>query len=152
MLAAVLALGLAPAPVELDWRAPQGCPDREAARASLDRLLAEAGTPEGTPVRATIVVDPQRGGYRAIVQLGEQDAGRELWSPSCGELADAALLIVAMAIDPRLGGGPELPPSEPQVGPEVPEPTATPTPASSPRVTASREPEVAPPPVIAAPA
>ncbi|MFO0635326.1 MAG: hypothetical protein U0168_20960 [Nannocystaceae bacterium] len=140
MLAAALALWLAPAPVELDWRAPAGCPDREAARASLDRLLAEAGTPEGTPIHATIVVDPQRGGYRAIVQLGEQDDGRTLWSPTCAEVADAALLIVAIAIDPRLGGASSEEPGPgpavvepPEPGPSVPEPIAPPQPTSRPQ-------------------
>lgn len=113
MLSLALVLGLhaaapgdaAPASgLELRWEAPSECPDRAQLLAAIDATLGEVDAGERRPlrVRGRVRAEPSVG---FVVRL-ELDDGRastrELRGRSCRELTDAAALVIAMAIDPRL--------------------------------------------------
>ncbi|MEX1361649.1 MAG: hypothetical protein AB1Z98_00870 [Nannocystaceae bacterium] len=100
-------LGLAPATpelVRLQWEAPASCPDRGAVLAMIDRSLGEVDDSprREVDVRGTLRVE----GSTAFVLDLTLDEGRggtrRLRGSSCEELSEAAALVVAMAIDPRL--------------------------------------------------
>ena len=124
MLAIALTAVLVGSPVDLAWRAPAGCPDLATAHATIEKLL-EGQAPEGRRVVAGVVIEPGGKGFRARVRIddGTSVGERELEAASCEEVGDAAALIVAMAVDPRLAG--DLPPDEPQPD-EPPIPTPPP--------------------------
>lgn len=120
-----------PAGLELRWEAPPRCPDRAQLLAAIDATLgAVEGERRPLRVHGRVDVDPEAG---FVVRL-ELDDGRastrELQGPSCEELTDAAALVIAMTIDPRLLESlqelpavpePEVPDAEPS-GPESSEP------------------------------
>lgn len=111
MLAATLA-----APLELGWRAPEPCPDVTGARATIDALLDGHAPDPARRVTADVVIEADAAGFLARVRITDGDAlgEREVVAPTCEEVADASALIVAMAIDPRLGGSDASSPDVPQ--------------------------------------
>lgn len=128
--ASILAATLA-APLELGWRAPESCPDVTAARATIDALLDGHAPDPARRVTADVVIEADAAGFLARVRIVEGDAvgEREVVAPTCEEVADASALIVAMAIDPRLGGSDAPSPDVPQaLDTAVPEPVV-PTPS-----------------------
>lgn len=128
MLALALTVSLGAPPVDLGWHAPAGCPDGAAARATIDKLLEGHAPPDDRRVVADVVVEAGGKGFRARVRIddGTSVGERELEAASCQEVGDAAALIVAMAIDPRLAG--ESPPDAPPPDePPIPTPPATAT-------------------------
>jgi hypothetical protein len=95
----------APAPgLELHWDAPSECPDRAQLLAAIDATLGEvdAGERRSLRVHGRVRAEPSAG---FVVRL-ELDDGRastrELRGSSCRELTEAAALVIAMTIDPRL--------------------------------------------------
>ncbi|HWB81153.1 MAG TPA: hypothetical protein VG755_39590 [Nannocystaceae bacterium] len=147
LVLALASLGSAP-PLELRWDAPASCPDRAAALATIDGLLGEHARREVyASITADVTIVAVKDHFRARVEFSE--GHRTLEAATCREAADAALLIVAMAIDPRLGAPPDEPapeeptPDEPTLPEPVPvEPTHVPEPAIAPDVrttTATRE-------------
>ena len=111
MLPLALLLGLraaapgeaAPAGLELRWEAPAECPDRARLLAAIDATLGEVeGERRSLRVRGRVRAESSAG---FVVRL-ELDDGRastrELRGTSCEELTEAAALVIAMAIDPRL--------------------------------------------------
>jgi hypothetical protein len=81
--------------IALTWRAPEACPDEEAVRASVGRLLSgSTATVEGR-AQAT------REGATWQVVLTMNGGERRLEGDSCYALAEATALIVAMAVDPE---------------------------------------------------
>lgn len=110
----------------LEWEAPSGCPDAEAARASIDALLDEA--PEsGVPLHATVRITAFAGGHRLALRLSQAEGVREIEAPTCAELAETATVIVAIAIDPgvltRAAAEAEVEPPEPvAIAPAPPAP------------------------------
>lgn len=121
ILRAAAAAAGEPSGLELRWEAPPQCPDRAQLLAAIDATLGEVAEGERRPLRARgrVRTDPRAG---FVVQL-ELDDGRastrELRGPSCEELTDAAALVIAMTIDPRLLETLHDPPAVPE--PEVPE-------------------------------
>jgi len=141
---AIVAWLVAP-PLDLGWRGPAECPDIGQAHASIEQLLAGHEPPEDRRVRADVVLERTAGTFRARVHIddGTTTGERELEAATCEEVAEAAALIVAMAIDPRLAGDSE--PSAPTTEePPIPVPPAADDDAPSSSGTAS------PPPLIEA--
>lgn len=144
MVLAWLALMLAPQ-LQLEWRAPEGCPQLQDVRARVDRswaadaggVIAAKGEVVGTGERAR----PWRLRLRLVAASGTAD--RELEGRSCDALADAAALMIAMAASPDAEAAAivvpepvEPPPPEVVTPPAI---AATPSPATSPAATPPRE-------------
>jgi hypothetical protein len=149
--AQIVLLGASLAP-RIGWDAAASCPDATTAQAGLDRLLASS-PPAADPPDIRVAIAAEHDRFVARVQLG--DAERTLEGERCDQVADAAILIVAMAIDPRLRtASPEpldVPEPEPTAEPPPPTPSSA-DPPTSPRpssipVTA---PEPTPPPTTRA--
>lgn len=130
----VLPVAAAPAPearpvpttttVVLEWSAPDRCPAASAVQERLTRTLAgSAADPRGLRARAS-VSDDEEGVLTLVLEL-ERDDGpvgrRTLRASDCDALATAAVLIVALAIDPEAKL--EEPEETPPAGSEVPEPS-----------------------------
>lgn len=117
-----------PAGLTLRWEAPAGCPDRAQVRDLVEATLGEVdeadeGGRRAVDVGGRLEAHPPEG-YRLVLELNDGRAGtRELQGPSCRELSEAAALVIAMAIDPRLlerGPGTPEGPSEVPGAPETP--------------------------------
>lgn len=137
---AALSLATAPAPPEraseqVQWSAPAECPDEAEVKARVDRILAEGGSGRREDVRLQLSVARAAKGFRLTAELvaGDAPSGRRIVEgASCDDLAEAAVLIAAIAIDPDLvppepvepvalpSEAPTEPPSE--VVPDPPEP------------------------------
>ena len=144
-LAAVLLLAPAEG-LRLEWQAPAGCPDGEALRARVVDLVGEQAAGQ-TRLTARAVVRARGGRWTMALELvreGGQDR-RTLADPDCRALAEAAALVIAVAIDPQAGANQPVPGDSPaddplndplnaEPGPEhsslVPLPPGDPTPRS----------------------
>jgi hypothetical protein len=120
--APALAAGAAlPLPIDLRWDAPAGCPDAAAIRAGITRGLPEA--PRSTePMLASVVVralDDEH--WQASLELRGADwtAARTLKGASCAAVADAAGLVIGLALTSELASGPVV------VAPPPPPPAPT---------------------------
>ena len=119
-------------PLSLAWQAPQGCPDQVSVRAELERIarVQPGRTPSALIAEGSIA--RVEGGYTLSLrterdgQVGE----RVLDARTCGSLARAATLVLALAF----GEGVELRSiAEPAPEPEPkPEPRAAPAPTPAP--------------------
>jgi hypothetical protein len=102
------------APLELDWDAPDPCPDRSDVEALVARQLGERSTAR-TRISASGRVTQTANGYVLILRTSTGE--RRLEAGSCDELAQSAAVILALLIDPHAA------PPEPVVNAE-PEATA----------------------------
>lgn len=141
------------------WDAPEACPDADAIRDTIERYVARSlAEPADTVVDARAEVTPIEGatGFRMALRIETEDGAavdRELVDDSCRVLADAAALMVAVALDPKaaarasvLGGvEPTRADDEDEAGPE-PEPEATPEPGAEPEPEPESKPEPRPTP------
>lgn len=96
---------LAQAGLELDWDAPDGCPDAEAAQRMLDEYLGRGREAEelGDEARIDVHIERQEDGrFRAEVSVeGQEGRGERAFAgSSCRDVSEAATLIAAMLIDP----------------------------------------------------
>ncbi|MGH1343713.1 MAG: hypothetical protein ACRBN8_19305 [Nannocystales bacterium] len=144
MLGVTLALALAAAsePLEVTWTAPEGCPQREAVQTAIASNLARedfAGALDTVEVRGELVPDPLGWRLSVSVRLPDGAVDRELTAGTCDELAAAAGLIIAVALDPLRVELLRTPKPEP-VREGLPEAWANPPPPPAP------EPEPATPP------
>ncbi len=141
----------------LSWTAPTTCPDATWARASLASQLRGA-----LPARTVVQIDivPASPGFAATIAVqGDASdtpfAPRRLVARDCEALARAAVLVVAVAIDPIAVVGPSDPLETPELPPsfELPEPVPR-APSPSPPATPITEPLVdrTPPPPPRSPA
>lgn len=99
-LAALLLLAPAEG-LRLDWQAPAGCPDGEVLRARVVDLVGVEATGRAR-LTARARVRGKAGRWTlelALVREGGQDR-RTLSDPDCRALAEAAALVLAVAIDP----------------------------------------------------
>ncbi len=99
-------LGLAPAaagdpPTLLEWNAPAECPDQSRVDARLQQLVPGE---RAQSLRARAEVTAIAGGWRLQVELSSATGTsvRELEAQSCAVLLEAAVFIVAVAIDPAI--------------------------------------------------
>ena len=144
VVAVWLAGSASPAPsVELRWDAPAGCPTQDVLERQIAGMLMERPAPVNPP-RVAFRVEQRGDRWHLVGEIsGTANSGhRELSAATCAELADAAVLITAIAIDP------DLPPEDgtiapPGLPPGLPPPTVTPV--VPPPITAP----VVPPPITA---
>jgi hypothetical protein len=91
-----------------EWDAPPECPSRADVIASVRSYLPELDEPPPSPSRAdlrvTVSVASEGESWTASVRMSGRDGAseRRFSSPACTELADAAALITAVALDPVL--------------------------------------------------
>jgi hypothetical protein len=98
------AVAAEPPRVTLDWRAPAGCPSRDAVLARVEHLLgSREKTSRSAPleVRELVTLTPD-GSFHA--ELGIVDDGversRTLEAATCSEIAEASAVVIALAISP----------------------------------------------------
>ncbi|MCX4246181.1 hypothetical protein [Paraliomyxa miuraensis] len=142
--------------VPLEWSAPSQCPAGREVGERLARALAEsAADPRGMRARASIT-EGERGVLTLELTL-ERDDGpvgqRTMQASDCDELANAAVLVVALAVDPEARPEPKPspnpppdPPPDPGAGSpdsDVPEPHSPPKPPPA-DVASAEEPEPGP--------
>lgn len=104
MIAAVHLFALVAAargPVELQWRAPQGCPDHAHVAARVDALLGPVDPQGEAAIAAVDVVAEEGGRFSALVRVGGASGGaaRSIAGNSCATLADAVALVIAVHVD-----------------------------------------------------
>jgi len=89
-------------PLDLQWQTPAACMSASVARAAIRGLIRAEVYAERAQARVLIEGTQQRG-YVARIEIarGESTGERELRGAHCDELAEAAVLVVAMAIDPE---------------------------------------------------
>jgi hypothetical protein len=133
--------GVPPDGVPIDWIAPAGCPARGAVVSEVEGLLGEVDWSAHAGLGARVEVTRRGGEWVVSVVTAEPEGTRRVVGATCEEVAAAAALIVAMAIDPELGAGPEPEPDRSA----HPERSASPGDARS-----RREPEPEPEPVAVA--
>ncbi|MBV1862391.1 MAG: hypothetical protein KUG77_28480 [Nannocystaceae bacterium] len=105
MLGLTLALLLAgpSEPLQVTWVAPVNCPQDEAVRAAIAKNLGREDFGDALDtvrVHGEIVKDPQGWRLKVSVRIPDGIVDRELTAGSCDELAAAAGLIIAVALDP----------------------------------------------------
>ncbi len=153
-----------PAEIELDWQAPPHCPDADALRLRIEQLMGAPPRGEGTVV-VVGRVEPTEGGLKLALSTDFRGRveRRELFGPTCDELAEATAIVLAVALEPELASSlpvtaPTAQPETAQTEPEtVPEPDSRLGPAAAPisnpdpdpaevdRLPPSTPPTVAPP-------
>lgn len=120
----------APSPVDLRWDAPAGCPGADAVRAGIARGLppAAASAARVDADVAVTAIDAEH--WRAELRLRGADwtATRTLKGPTCAAVADAATLVIDLAVATELGErevvvAPPPPPPPPPPAPPRPTPT-----------------------------
>ncbi|WP_438019786.1 hypothetical protein WMF18_12285 [Sorangium sp. So ce315] len=91
--------------VDLDWAAPDACADGGRVLAEIEQRLGRPAAAQGGPrLRARAEVSQNaRGSWdlRLTTTLGEATSSRDLHGETCAELASAAALIIALALDPE---------------------------------------------------
>ncbi len=124
--------------LELGWSAPAECPQQARARRLIAEYLGErdlpasAGDARVLRARASIQKRAQRWELRLETLLDGQPGERTLAASTCADVAAAAALVLAFAIDPgaalKHGAPPAAPPAPaPAAPPPPPPPRATPT-------------------------
>jgi hypothetical protein len=115
-MAAVLSLAILPvaraqeasdaAEVTLDLDTPAGCPSAAAVKQDIERLLGRPLRSEAQrPLTAHGEITEEDGVWRLRLRVAQGDASarqRNLAGDGCSELAQAAAVILALAIDPSL--------------------------------------------------
>lgn len=105
-----LALFAAPAGAEpaagldLDWSVPPGCPEKAEVLREIERLLGgERALHDGAPLRALGAIRLEAGRFRLELRFpsASSELTRYVESESCGELDEAAALILALSLDPN---------------------------------------------------
>ncbi|WP_437784388.1 hypothetical protein [Sorangium sp. So ce1097] len=129
--------------VDLDWAAPDACADGGRVLAEIEQRLGRPAAAQGGPrlgARAEVSQNA-RGSWdlRLTTTLGEATSSRDLHGETCAELASAAALIIALALDPEaaarapMGAAPGAGPGAdagagalPDAGPGAPDGAAAP--------------------------
>jgi hypothetical protein len=111
------------------WTAPDGCPSAAEVRAEIDKLLgdtAQAHVRERLTVEASVTHD-EKWTVAITTQSATSTGRRAIEAATCQALANAAALIVALAIDPdAVAARAALPPRREQPAQAAPVPVMTP--------------------------
>ncbi len=92
-----------PITAAFEWDAPPGCPDRDAMRTMIDTTLGDVEDEARRSVDVRGQLQAAADGFELLLELDGGEGGvRQLRGGSCEELSEAAALVIAMAIDPRL--------------------------------------------------
>lgn len=94
-----------PGRLTLTWDAPAGCSTSAEVSAEVERLLGHQFAP-GMPIQvaARVVAAPGRASVVLTLEQEGQHSERTLIGRDCRELASAAALVIALAIDPTRAG------------------------------------------------
>jgi hypothetical protein len=92
-------------PIPMTWVGPVTCPSEADVKLQIERLLGQSLESEREPglaFRAT-VRERERGGYELELRVADKDGEhvRTLEHEECRKLAEAAALLIALAIDPE---------------------------------------------------
>jgi hypothetical protein len=107
-----------PSVLELEWTAPSECPDADDVRARLEVYLGDDAVPSSH--RAVGVVEADADGWRLQLEIDGQL--RELRSRHCEALADAAAVVLSLAMDPERARDEPAPAREPEPAAVAPDP------------------------------
>jgi hypothetical protein len=95
--------------LELTWRAPKDCPQEPEVRARIEGYLGGSNRS-----REQVIAEASIGGtsehryqLRLRITTSKGQAERSLSAESCAAVAQAAALLIAMAVDPNIAGAPE---------------------------------------------
>jgi hypothetical protein len=88
--------------VDLEWHAAPGCPDETWARDAVGDYLGKRKLDAVKPITVRVEITPAPGGrWRAELLLGAGATGdRRFEGATCARVSDAAVLIVALMVDP----------------------------------------------------
>lgn len=116
--------------LELEWQAPDECPQRDTVVAKSRELLAGQ---EARVVNAEGSIAPSGRGFELILrtQVANTELTRRLWGRDCRELGDAAALILAMAARPSVASAPSSAGSPGEPGPVAAGPVSPQNPAKA---------------------
>lgn len=143
----------APPPFHLRWSAPATCPAEAEVAQEAQRLLGSSTAAAlSVPIEAEARVISAKSGFELLLRVGssEQARTRNLEAPSCDELAHAAALVVALAVDPSLSlaetdrSGSATPSASAPLCPEPAPPVAPAPPAPCPACASCPSPPPAP--------
>jgi len=91
---------------ELSWSAPSTCPGEDALRAEVERVLGQtlaARRDQKLRIEGSVRGDAKAGFAAALrVTSARGTQARELSNADCAKLTEAAALVIALAIDPKL--------------------------------------------------
>ena len=143
---------LGPTSSAVEWNAPAACPDAGAVTETVERYVRRPLLAEGEPIEASgVVTGPPEGPFTLALRLGAPDGTTEertLSDRDCAVLADAAALMIAVALDPEVVlPTPESPATDEAPPPQKPEPRPESKPAPQPR----KQPPPTPKPAAARP-
>ncbi len=104
MTAGTLLLSQDPGAWELSWHAPEACPTGVQVRVAVAQMV---GPQPAAQLSVDAVVTEIRGQWQLALELaGPQGTGqRALTADNCEALAQAAAVVIAIAIDPEFSGG-----------------------------------------------
>lgn len=117
--------------VELQWRAPPGCPGGARVRDEIARFVA-AGTQTGTVDRVQVDAVIEQIGERYVLELELRlptgALRKRIEATECAVLASAAALVMAVMLDPTAVVETVDAAAPPEVAPVVPPPVVVPVP------------------------
>jgi hypothetical protein len=135
-LSATSARGEDPSLLRLEWNAPVGCPTRETVLGRIREL--SAGLSGDAEVVARVEVTAvEAGAWSARVSLRREglESTRTLTAPSCAEVVDGAVVVIALVLgptqEPPLSEPPPAKPAEATAAPLAEAGVAVPAAASS---------------------
>ena len=100
--------------IDLTWNAPGSCPDSAAVLREIAHL-DPAPAPDGTVVRAQVTEESEHAwSVQLRIQVGSQQGERVLHAESCMLLAQAAALVVALALHSEAAPVPPVTQPEPE--------------------------------------
>jgi hypothetical protein len=111
-----------PLPIDLRWDAPAGCPELATVRAGIARGLPDVPTGIAPMLVAVVVRALDADHWQAALELRGADwtATRTLKGASCAAVADAAGLVIGLALTSELGAQPVVVAPPPPPAPEAP--------------------------------
>ena len=92
----------APLPLELTWDAPESCPNTESIRQRVEQILRGPPSSSATVVARGKVETSSDGRFHLALTIrsGDLEETRALDAATCSALAEAAGVLIALAIDP----------------------------------------------------
>lgn len=98
-------------PFELTWSVPAGCPDSGIVRSGVERIVKDA---RATPVMVSGHIVAVEGGFELelLTRVDDVTETRIVKAPRCATLADAAAVLIALALDSRKDSPPSPASSE----------------------------------------
>jgi hypothetical protein len=118
--------------VALSWDAPEGCPSAADVQDEVTRIVGEHERRQVT-IRAQARQNERGWTLELHTRAGDEEGERTVQGATCEEVAKAAVVIIALSIDPDVMGAvqPPPPPTLPLPSPEPPPRPPTPPPETA---------------------